>query len=179
MIIYRYTTNFIATNHHKTERKYIHIQYRYIVDQVTEGGETFLRRAVVEVGVTVRALRDDRRLSWVGLEGREGCSSASLFDVLWRGSSREGRRFGNRRKWVGENIGAVDEVVWVVASDGKLSHRRLEVRHHELLVVNHALPLASSALNDMSVDLSNANRCKRLTESRARAKSDWRRISLD
>lgn len=33
-----------------------------------------------------------------------------------------------------------------MADDSELGHRRLEVRLHELLVVDHALPLASSAL---------------------------------
>jgi hypothetical protein len=48
--------------------------------------------------------------------------------------------------WGGDDIGAVDEPADVLASNSELGHGGLEVAHHQFLVVNHGLPLASSAL---------------------------------
>ena len=44
----------------------------------------------------------------------------------------------------GNDIGAVNELVGVLAENLQLSHGGLEFSHHELLVVDHGLPEASS-----------------------------------
>lgn len=54
------------------------------------------------------------------------------------------RRLGNGWQWFRNDVRAVDKIGSVVANDSELGHRALEVRHHQLLVVYRALPLARS-----------------------------------
>lgn len=157
----------------------------------------WLRRAVVEVDITIRAFWDDGSLSsckdkhisidhlrvdgtrTVGGQNRER-SRASLLEIAAARTGREGCRLLYRRKRLGDDIGTVDKIVRVVADDSKLRHSRLEVGHHKLLVVDHALPFTSSALSWYNTSVSfPSSSCVKRTRSRARAKSDWRRISFD
>ena len=57
-------------------------------------------------------------------------------------------RCGFAKWWGGRryDLRAVNEVVTVVAEKCELRHGGCEVAHHKLLVIDHALPLASSAL---------------------------------
>ena len=57
-------------------------------------------------------------------------------------ASGEGCWLAEGRLRDGDDFGAVDEVARIVADNGELSHGGLEVAHHELLVVDHALPRA-------------------------------------
>lgn len=66
--------------------------------------------------------------------------------ILRTSTSGESSRLLDRRLRGRNEVGAVDEVVRVVANDSEFGHRALEVVHHQLLVVDHALPLARGAL---------------------------------
>lgn len=88
----------------------------------------------------------------VSSKDREGLW-AGLLKVTAACTSGEGRGLLDRRDRLGDDIGAVDELVRVVADNGELGHGRLEVGHHEALVVNHALPFTSSALKDYRVSI--------------------------
>ena len=78
-------------------------------------------------------------------EGRERLGRARELEVVGAGSSREGGRLASGGHGRGHDGGAVDEVVRVVAEDGELRHRSLEGLSHEFLLVDKALPEASSA----------------------------------
>ena len=78
-------------------------------------------------------------------KNREG-ERAGLLHVCAGCASGEGRGLAEGRLRDGDDFGAVDEVARVVADNGELSHGGLEVAHHELLVVDHALPCAGGAL---------------------------------
>lgn len=62
------------------------------------------------------------------------------------GDSRRGLSNGWNR--LGDDVRAVNEVIWIVAHNSQFSHSRLEVEHHEQLVVHHALPFACCALKE-------------------------------
>ena len=47
----------------------------------------------------------------------------------------------------GDGLRAIDELANILSGDGELSHRALEVAHHQLLVIDHALPFAGRALS--------------------------------
>lgn len=51
---------------------------------------------------------------------------------------------------LGDELGAVNELPSVLTDVRELHHRVAEVGHHQLLVVNHALPFASSTLELIS-----------------------------
>ena len=90
-----------------------------------KGGRS--RRAVIEIGVTIRALGNDRRLTGVGLESREGRSRAGLLNIVRRGSGGEGRGLGDGRKRSGDDVGAVDQAVHVLAESSDGGEDELEV----------------------------------------------------
>ena len=71
---------------------------------------------------------------------------ASLLDIFRASSSREGGRLVDGGLCGRDEVGAIDKVPRVVADDCKLLHSALEVVHHKLLVVDHALPFARSAV---------------------------------
>lgn len=54
--------------------------------------------------------------------------------------------YAKRRNRLGDDVRAVNEFSRVLTEDGEFGHGGLEVAHHQLLVVDHALPLASSSL---------------------------------
>ena len=84
-------------------------------------GEDRLRRAVVDVGVTVDALREGGRGSGVNLEGGEG-QRAALLDESTAGTSGEGRWLLDGGDGHRDGLGAVNELPRVVADDCELGH---------------------------------------------------------
>lgn len=61
--------------------------------------------------------------------------------------SKHSRRWHTQRRYgLRDDIGAVNKLADILPDDSKFGHSRLEVGHHKLLVVYHALPLASGAL---------------------------------
>ena len=80
----------------------------------------------------------------VGLQGGECGGGARLLDIGVRQTGGEGRRRGERLD-TGEDVGAVNHLAGVLSEDSELSHGGLEARNHEVLLVDEALPEASSA----------------------------------
>ena len=82
------------------------------------------------------------------LDGELGEAERVARELEVLGAGRGGERRGGADGGLGhrDDIGAVDEVVGVVAEDCELSHRGLERRGHERLLVDEALPEARSAL---------------------------------
>lgn len=70
-----------------------------------------------------------------GLEGWEGCSSASSLDISASLAGGENCDIGLGTWGNGDDFRAVDEVTRVVAEDSKLGHDGLELGDHEALVV--------------------------------------------
>ena len=84
---------------------------------------------------------------WLTVDGesRELLALANELEVLGAGGGREARGLVDSRLGHGDDIGAVDQIVAVVSEHGELGDRRLEAGGHELLLVDEALPEASSA----------------------------------
>ena len=51
-----------------------------------------------------------------------------------------------------DDLGTVNKVTSTVSDDGKLAHRGCEVGHHEILVINHALPFTGCTLRYVAAD---------------------------
>lgn len=77
---------------------------------------------------------------------REPESLASELEVLRASCGGERRGLLDGGLGNGDNVRAVNEVLALVSEDGQLGHGRLEARSHELLLVDEALPEASSAI---------------------------------
>ena len=82
----------------------------------------------------------------IGSESGELLSRARQLKVLRTLRSRERRRLAVPSLRLRHDRRAVDEVGAAVAEDGELSHGKTEGLGHELLLVDEALPEASSAL---------------------------------
>lgn len=80
----------------------------------------------------------------VSLEGGEGLCASKL-QVLRSSASGERRSLGHRRGLSRHGLRAIDELGGVLAGDGELLHGRLEVRRHQVLVVDVLLPEAGRA----------------------------------
>lgn len=70
---------------------------------------------------------------------------ASELKIVRALGGRERRRLVRGRPRLGNNLGAVNQLVAVVAKNSELGHGVLEAVHHELLLVDEAFPEACSS----------------------------------
>ena len=93
-----------------------------------------LRRAVVDVLITVWASGDVSRGARVSGEDGEG-KWAGLLEIFAGGTSGERSWLLDRGNWLWDDFGAVNESCNILTGDSKLRHSVLEVSLHQRLVV--------------------------------------------